>query len=76
MNKKPFTQNLKEEAETILERTKAKAQEAKGDVKVAIGKATDNTKMKVEGHADQVAGKAKDAIARAKDAARDAAEKL
>jgi len=76
MSKKPFTQNLKEEAETILERTKAKAQEAKGDIKVAIGKATDNTRMKVEGQADQVAGKAKDFAARAKDAARDAAEKL
>ena len=74
--KKPFTKNLKEEAGTALEKTKAKAQEAEGVVKEAAGKATDNTKMKVEGHADQFAGKAKDAAAKAKDSAHDADEKL
>jgi uncharacterized protein YjbJ (UPF0337 family) len=74
--KKPFTQNFKEEAKTALDRTKAKAQEAKGVVKEAYGKATDNTKLKAEGKIDQVVGKAKDATAKAKDAARDAAEKV
>ena len=74
--KKPFTQNLKEEAGTVLERAKAKAQVAKGVVKETVGKATDNTKLKAEGKIDQAAGKAKDAAAKVKDASRDAAEKV
>ena len=74
--KKSVGQNLKEEAATALERTKANAQQAKGVVKEAVGKATDNTKLKAEGKMDQIAGKAKDAAAQVKDAARDAAEKI
>lgn len=74
--KKSFDKNLKEEAETALERSKAKAQVAKGVVKEAAGKATDNTKLKVEGKIDQIAGKTKDAAAKVKDAARDASEKI
>lgn len=74
--RKPFTQNLKEEAEAALEKTKAKAQQAKGAVKDAVGKATDNAKLKTECKIDQAAGKAKDAVAQIKDATRDAAEKV
>lgn len=74
--KKSVGQNLKEEAATALERTKANAQQAKGVVKEALGKATDNPKLKAEGKIDQVAGKTKDAAAQVKDAARDAAEKI
>ncbi len=77
MNKnKPIAQNISEEAQTILERTKAKAHEAKGVLKEAIGKATNNTKLTAEGKIDQVAGKVMDAAARTKDAARDAAENI
>lgn len=74
--KKSFGKNLKEEAQTVLDKTKAKAQEAKGAIKEAVGKATGNTKMKAEGQADKVIGKAKGAVADTKDAVRDAAEKV
>ena len=74
--KKPLAKNLKEEAATALEKTKAKAQVAKGVVKEAFGKATNNTKLEVEGKADKVAGKAKGAAAKVKDAVNDAAEKV
>ena len=74
--KKSVGQNLKEEAATALERTKANAQQAKGVVKEALGKATDNPKLKAEGKIDQVAGKTKDSVAKLKDAVRDTAEKV
>jgi uncharacterized protein YjbJ (UPF0337 family) len=74
--KKSFAQNLKGEAATALERSKANAQVAKGVVKEAVGKATDNPKLKAEGKMDQIAGKTKDSVAQVKDAARDAAEKV
>ena len=76
IKKKPFSQNIKEEAGTVLERAKAKTQVAKGIVKETIGKVTDNTKLKAEGKIDQAAGKAKDTAAQVKDAARDAGEKI
>lgn len=74
--KKLYAQNFKEEAGTAFERAKAKAQEFKGVVKEAVGKATDNNRLKAEGKVDQVLGKAKDTAAKVKDAARDAAEKV
>lgn len=74
--KKSVGQNLKEEAATALERTKANAQQAKGVVKEALGKATDNPKLKAEGKIDQVAGKTKNSVAKLKDAVRDTAEKV
>jgi len=73
--KKPFTQNLKEEAKTALDRTKAKSQEAKGVVKETVGKITDNPRLKAEGKADKFAGKVKDAVAQVIDASHDASEK-
>ncbi len=39
-DKKSVAQNLKEEAGTLAEKTKAKAQKATGAVKEAVGKAT------------------------------------
>ena len=50
-------------------------EQAKGIVKEAVGKATGNTKLVVEGEADQVLGKVQDAVGRLKDAARDAVKK-
>lgn len=76
MDRKPLSQNIKEEAKTALDRTKAKSQEAKGAIKEAIGKATDNPKLKVEGKADKAAGKVKDTVAKGKDTARDIGEKV
>ncbi len=49
--------------------------QAKGIVKEAVGKATGNTKLVVEGEADQVLGKVQNAAGRLKDAARDAVKK-
>ena len=74
--KKPVSKNLKEETQTAVDRTKAKSQEAKGVVKEAVGKMTDNPKLKAEGRIDQVVGKVKDAAARTKDAVHDAGEKV
>jgi uncharacterized protein YjbJ (UPF0337 family) len=74
--KKSFGKNLKQEAQTVLDKTKAKAQEAKGVMKEAVGKATGDTKMKAEGQADKAIGKAKGAVADTKDAVRDAAETI
>ena len=75
-HKKPIAQNVKEESKTALDRTKAKAQEAKGVVKEAAGKLTDNPKLKAEGKADQFVGKVKDAVAKVVDASHDAGEKV
>ena len=50
-------------------------EQAKGIVKEGVGKATGNTKLVVEGEADQVLGKVRKAAGRLKDAARDAVKK-
>jgi len=46
------------------------AKTAKGTMKVAIGKATGNTKLRAEGAVDKAVGKAQNAVGKAKDAAR------
>lgn len=74
--KKSFTRSARDKAGTTLERVKAKAQEVKGVIKETVGKATDNPRLKTEGKVDQVAGKTKGAVARVKDAARDAVKKV
>lgn len=54
------------------ERVKGAAQNVKGKVKEAVGKAVGDEKMKVEGKGDQAAGKVRNAIGGARDAIRDA----
>lgn len=50
-------------------------EQAKGVIKEGVGKATGNTKLAVEGEAEQVLGKVRQAAGRMKDAARDALKK-
>ncbi len=49
------------------------ARQAKGAVKDAAGKLTDNPKLRAEGNIDKAAGKAQSTYADAKDKVRDAA---
>ena len=74
--KKPLAQNMKEEAQTLVEKAKAKGSQAKGAVREVLGKAAGNTKMKVEGKTEKAAGQVKEAVAKGKDKARDTAEKV
>lgn len=54
------------------DRIKGMGNQVKGEVKEAAGKATGDTKMKVEGAADKVKGKIQNAVGSAKDSVRDA----
>lgn len=45
---------------------------AKGAIKEAVGKATDNRKLQAEGKMDKAGGHVQDKVGKAKDAARDA----
>ena len=58
------------------DRIKGAAQNAKGKMKEAAGKATGDAKLKTEGKADQASGKMRNAVGGAKDAVRDAARKI
>jgi len=51
------------------------AKEAKGAVKVAIGKVTGDAKLRADGRADKIEGKTQNAIGGVMDAARDALKK-
>lgn len=51
------------------------AQQGKGAVKEAVGKAVGDEKLKAEGAADKAAGKVRNAVGGLKDAARDAIDK-
>ena len=51
------------------------AKEAKGAVKVTIGKATGDAKLQADGRADKIEGKLQNAIGGVKDAARKALKK-
>jgi uncharacterized protein YjbJ (UPF0337 family) len=53
------------------DRVKGAAQNMKGKVKEAAGKAMGDEKMKQEGRADQVAGKVRNAVGGVKDAVRE-----
>jgi uncharacterized protein YjbJ (UPF0337 family) len=57
------------------DRIEGAAQQAKGTVKKGVGNVTGDEKMKAEGEADKLAGKAKSTVGGAKDAARDAVDK-
>jgi uncharacterized protein YjbJ (UPF0337 family) len=52
------------------DKAKDKAQEAKGHVKEAVGKATDDESLEAEGKGDKVAGNLKQAGEKVKDAFR------
>ena len=53
------------------DRIKGAAQQAKGAVKEAAGKATGDAKLQGEGRADRAAGAVKNAVGGAKDAVRE-----
>jgi uncharacterized protein YjbJ (UPF0337 family) len=53
------------------DRIKGMADQAKGNIKQAIGKATGDAKMKTEGKVDKLKGKVENAVGGAKDALRD-----
>lgn len=53
------------------ENIKGKLNEAKGEIKQAVGRATDNQRLVNEGTADKVKGKAQQVAGHAKDAVRD-----
>ena len=57
------------------EHVKGEADKAKGNIKEAAGKATDNDRLKAEGQIDQAKGKAEKAVGDAKDAARETTDK-
>ena len=52
------------------------ADQAKGAIKKGIGKVTGDAKLQAEGEADKMKGKVKNAMGGAKDAVRDAANKM
>jgi uncharacterized protein YjbJ (UPF0337 family) len=56
------------------DRMKGAADQAKGKVKSAAGKALGDQKLQVEGEADKAKGKIESAVGGLKDAARDAAK--
>jgi len=53
------------------DRVKGMADQAKGSVKRAVGKATSDSKLQAEGAADKIKGKAENAIGGARDALRE-----
>ncbi|HSZ11460.1 MAG TPA: CsbD family protein [Rhizomicrobium sp.] len=54
------------------DRIKGSAQQAKGAIKEAVGKATGDAKLQTEGTMDRAAGKVQNAVGGAKDAIREA----
>ena len=56
------------------DRIQGSAEQLKGKIKETVGKATGDAKLQGEGKADQVAGKAQNAIGGIKDAAKEALE--
>ena len=54
---------------------KGAAKEARGHVKDALGKATGDDKLRVDGAADKVEGGVQKAVGKVKEAARDALKK-
>jgi uncharacterized protein YjbJ (UPF0337 family) len=53
------------------DRVKGAAQNIKGKIKEAAGKATGDTKLETEGKADQVGGKIRNAVGGVKDSIRE-----
>jgi uncharacterized protein YjbJ (UPF0337 family) len=57
------------------DQVKGRAEDAKGKVKEAVGKATDNERLKAEGQTDQIAGKTQAGYGDAKEKAKDLIDK-
>ncbi|MGB5092409.1 MAG: CsbD family protein [Parvibaculum sp.] len=57
------------------DRIEGSAKQAKGTVKVAVGKVTGDAKLEAEGKADKAEGKVQNVIGGIKDAVRDAVDK-
>jgi uncharacterized protein YjbJ (UPF0337 family) len=57
------------------DRIKGSVEHAKGSVKEAVGKATGDAKLEIEGRNEKAAGKAQNAVGGVKDAVRDALKK-
>lgn len=58
------------------DRIKGAANQAKGAIKEGFGKLTGDSKTEAEGKADKVEGKVQNTVGGAKDAVRDAADKI
>lgn len=58
------------------DKIKGTANDAIGNVKQAVGKATDNKKLQAEGIAQERKGEAQKAVGNAKDAVKDAIDKV
>lgn len=58
------------------DRVKGSLNQAKGAIKEGVGKVTGDTKLQAEGTADKVAGKTQSTVGGAKDAVKDAVDKV
>jgi len=57
------------------DKVKGMANEAVGNVKQGVGKATDNDKLRAEGKAQEVKGESQQAVGKAKDAVKKGVDK-
>jgi uncharacterized protein YjbJ (UPF0337 family) len=57
------------------DKVKGMANEAAGNVKQGVGKATDNSKLRAEGKAQEIKGDTQQAIGKAKDAVKKGVDK-
>ncbi|MGO3030502.1 CsbD family protein [Pseudomonas helleri] len=57
------------------DKIKGMANEAVGNVKQAVGKATDNDKLRAEGKAQELKGEAQQTVGKAKDAVKNTVDK-
>ena len=57
------------------DKVKGMANEAVGNIKQGVGKATDNSKLQVEGKAQEVKGEAQQTVGNAKDAVKKGVDK-
>jgi uncharacterized protein YjbJ (UPF0337 family) len=58
------------------DKVKGMANEAVGNVKQGVGKATDNDKLRAEGKAQEVKGETQQAVGKAKDAVKKGVDKV
>ncbi|MBD8122246.1 CsbD family protein [Pseudomonas lutea] len=58
------------------DKVKGMANEAVGNIKQGVGKATDNDKLRAEGKAQEVKGEAQQTVGDAKDAVRKGVDKV
>ncbi|WP_018184314.1 CsbD family protein [Kaistia granuli] len=60
---------------STTDKIKGVANEAVGNVKQGIGKATDNDRLRAEGKAQEIKGEAQQAVGKAKDAVKNIVDK-